>query len=307
MQPDKILISKKNSGSRLDKFLAEKFPAKSRSFLKKLIEGKKITVNDKNVKASYNLQMGDLVEINFPQEEKIRILPEKIKLGIIYEDKDIIIVNKPAGMVVHPDITHTKSTLVNALIHYHPAIKNVGEKKRPGIVHRLDKDTSGLIICAKNDYAYKYLVDKFKKREIVKKYYALVFGKVKEKRGVISYSLGKAKGRHLKISIKPDKEALTKYRVLRYFLENGKYYTLLEVTPKTGRTHQIRVHLSKIGYPIAGDPKYRHKKLEFPFPLDRQFLHAFYLEFVLPSGKKKIFKISLPEDLEKIIMKLQGH
>jgi 23S rRNA pseudouridine1911/1915/1917 synthase len=216
-------------------------------------------------------------------------------------------VNKPPGIVVHPDATHPKSTLVNALLYYFPPIKNVGEKDRPGIVHRLDKDTSGLIICAKNNQAYKYLVEKFKKREIIKKYYALVFGKVKEKSGIISYSLSKRKGKELKIATGPDKEALTRFKVLKYLKKDNNTYTLLDVKPETGRTHQIRVHLARIGYPIVGDPKYKFKKLISPYPIKRQFLHAYYLKLTLLSNKEKSFKIGLPKDLKAFLSRLQNN
>ena len=303
----KFKITTVEAGKRLDLLLVKKLPDLSRSVIKKHIQDGYILVNGQKIKARYKLSNQDEVSINLPKESAPEELePEKINLDIIYEDDDILIINKPPGMVVHPDQIHISGTLVNALLNYFPAIKNVGDPARPGIVHRLDKDTSGLIICAKNNEAYKDLVSKFKKREVAKKYYALVFGRVKDQSGVIAYSLGKSQSKKLKMATVPDKEALTKYKIKKYYSRGGQNYTLLEVSPKTGRTHQIRVHLTRIGHPIVGDNKYSFKKQkDIPAPA-RQFLHAFYLKFKLPSGQDELFKIALPEDLDNFLSGLQG-
>jgi len=297
----KIIVDEKEEGLRLDFLLSQKLEF-TRSLIKKEISNGKITVNNKSTKGSYRAKSGDKILIAKLSEKKSAdLLPEKIDLDIVYEDDDILIINKLPDMVVHPDQTHLNNTLVNALLNYFPAIKNVGDPDRPGIVHRLDKDTSGLIICAKNNEAYKYLVAAFKKRQITKKYYALVFGKVKDRAGIIAYSLGKSQGKELKMATVPDKEALTKFEVAGRYKKEEQDYTLLEVSPKTGRTHQIRVHLAKIGHPIVGDIKYGFKKYKNISAPDRQFLHAFYLKFKLPSGQDKSFEIDLPEDLDSFL------
>lgn len=292
-----ITVNQKNIGLRLDKFLSKKFSNESRSFLKKLIGNESVLVNNKPVKPSYELKENDQITINIPATKEIFLKPQRIDLDIVFEDKNILIINKPAGMVVHPDDVHNKDTLVNALLNYYPKISTVGEKERPGIVHRLDKDTTGLIITAKNNNSYRYLVNLFKNKKIVKKYYALVFGKVAEKTGVISYSLRKS-SKDKKIKAIQGKEALTRYKVIDYYSFENNYYSLLEVSPETGRTHQIRVHLAKIGHPIVGDQKYKFKDNISPSNIKRQLLHAFSLEFFLPSGEHKIINIDFPNDFQ---------
>ncbi|MBU1178375.1 RluA family pseudouridine synthase [Patescibacteria group bacterium] len=295
-------INKIEAGQRLDVLLARKLPDLSRSVSKKYIEAGCVVIGGKKVKASYKLNDQDIISINLPEKSTPpKLAPDNIKLDIVYEDDDIVIINKPAGMVVHPDNTHKTGTLVNALLNYYPPIKDVGEPDRPGIVHRLDKDTSGLVICAKTGKAYKYLVGKFKSREITKKYYALVFGKVKDKKGIITYSLSKNKSGTAKMTVAIDKEAVTEYKVKEYYRGEDQDYTLLEISPKTGRTHQIRIHLAKIGHPIVGDQLYSFKQHRRECPLQRQFLHAFRLDFKLPSGENKSFKIGLPEDLNDFL------
>ncbi len=222
-----------------------------------------------------------------------------LKEAIVFEDDDVLIINKPAGLVVHPDNKYKDNTLSDFVVENYPEIKNVGQEARPGIVHRLDKDTSGLIIVAKNQKAYDYLIDVFKNRQIEKKYFALVYGILKEKKGIIVYSLekkGKVRARLSKIS----KPAVTRYEVIK---EYGEKFSLLDVKIETGRTHQIRVHLTKIGHPIVGDQEYRFRKME-DTELERQFLHAHYLKLRLPSGIENNFEIELPEDLNNFLSKL---
>lgn len=227
-----------------------------------------------------------------------------IKLKIIYQDKDVIVLNKPAGLLVHPINPEQNDTLVNGLIASYPEIKNVGDDPlRPGIVHRLDKDTSGLMVVAKNNSAFECLKKQFAAQKVVKKYLALVIGKVKDKKGIITKAISLSKKDHRKRSALLDdkaKKAWTEYRVLKSFND----YTLLEVKPKTGRTHQIRVHLASIGHPLAGDKQYKFKRQPWPENLNRQFLHAAYLKFQLPDGKMMEFKSELPKDLEKILRTL---
>jgi len=229
-------------------------------------------------------------------------------LKIVFENQDILIINKPAGLTVHPIKPEQDNTLVNQLLAYYPEIKNVGDPStssgqvnlRPGIVHRLDKDTSGLMMIAKNNKAFEYLKNLFKNKKIVKKYLALVYGKVKDKKGTITKSISLSKKDHLKRSALLDeksKPAWTEYQVKKYF-DN---YTLLKVYPKTGRTHQIRIHLASIGHPITGDKQYKFKRQINPKNLNRQFLHASYLKFKLPNGKMAEFKSKLPQDLEEVL------
>jgi 23S rRNA pseudouridine1911/1915/1917 synthase len=233
-------------------------------------------------------------------EFKIKIfLFMQDELDIVYENQDIIVINKPAGLLVYP-IKGEKDTLVARLIAHDPKIKEVGQKERPGIVHRLDRDTSGLMIVAKNNQAYQYLIDQFSQRKITKKYLALVFGKIKEPKGKIVYRIQRGKKMTLDLA---GRSAETEYQVVKYFND----FTLVEAVPKTGRMHQIRVHLHKIGHPLVGDKLYRFKRKKFPFPIIRQFLHAYYLKLELPNGKIAEFKIELPQELKSILIKLTEH
>lgn len=296
----RLIVPQTFQGQRLDRFLTVKLSKFSRSFFKDLANKKLIQVNNKIAKASQRLKKGDKIVVNLKPETRKKIQSEKIKLDIIYQDKDVVIINKPAFMLVHPDAYTKSGTLVNALLDRYPKIKNVGQPHRPGIVHRLDKETSGLIVCAKTNTAYKYLIDQFKKRKIIKKYLALVYGLVKRKRGIIVYLLGQ----------KRKKQAETAYRVLKYFrkckVKPGykQDYTFLEIKPKTGRLHQIRLHFAKVGHPVVGDKKYKFKGLITPPSLKRHFLHAFFLKLRLPSNKLVEFKIKLPKDLKAFLDQL---
>jgi len=236
-------------------------------------------------------------------------------MKIIFEDDNIIVIDKPSGLTVHPVKPEQNNTLVNQLLAYYPEIKNVGDDLlRPGIVHRLDKDTSGLMIVVKNQKAFEYLKKQFQDRKITKKYLALVHGIVKDDKGIITKSISFSKKDYKKRTVlldKNSKPAITKYEVIKRFPRrkvgiptqkaSGKDYTLLEVFPKTGRTHQIRIHLHSIGYPIVGDKQYKFKRLKTPEGLDRQFLHAAYLKFESVDGKIMEFKSELPKDLKDII------
>lgn len=317
----KITIGKNDSGGRADKFLASAF-AKTSTFTKVMVDksaDKKdffsytrgeiirqiregaVLVNGKKIKPSYILKENDKMEINLEEKNEKLVPNKKIKLEIIYEDKNIIVVNKPAGLPVHPDFREKNNTLVNALLVKFPEIKNVGEDPmRPGIVHRLDKDTSGVMVVARNQKTFLGLKEKFKNRKIEKKYWAIIHGKLEKKEGIIDKPLARSSsyrkqviaGKKTKTKIR---EATTYYKVLREW----KNYSLLEVAPKTGRMHQIRVHLASVGHPIVGDKVYKTKntgKIEAP----RQMLHAKSLEFKL-NGKKYKFIAELPADFKKFL------
>lgn len=229
-------------------------------------------------------------------------------MKIIYEDNDIIVIDKPADLTVHPIRLGQNDTLVNQLLDKYPEIKNVGDDSlRPGIVHRLDKDTSGLMVIAKNNKSFEYLKKQFSERKIIKKYLALVNGRVKDKKGTITKSISLSKKDHRKRSALLDEKsqkAWTEYKVIKRFSVKDEHYTLLEVSIKTGRTHQIRIHLSSIGHPVAGDKQYKFKRQSSPENLNRQFLHAFYLKFKLPNGKIMEFKLDLPKDLKSVLQNL---
>jgi|Deesub1362A_J573_1020465.scaffolds.fasta_scaffold01403_6 23S rRNA pseudouridine1911/1915/1917 synthase len=288
-------------GLRLDIFLSKKTDL-SRSQIKKLIENEKVRVNKQFKKPSYIVKENDLIEVEVLPPEKDEIKPQPIPLNIIYEDNDILLINKPSGIIVHPGAGVKEDTLVNALLFHFPEIKGIGSEKRPGIVHRLDKDTSGLMVIAKTNRAYLELQRQFKVREVEKKYLTLVKGKMPSMEGKIEIPIGRHIRERKKISIRTTKpkEAITYYKVI----EEIKDFSYLEVKPITGRTHQIRVHLSSSGHPVVGDKKYGGCNLEIKCP--RLFLHAYYLSFIHPTLDKKIeFSLPLPDDLNDYLEKLR--
>ena len=238
------------------------------------------------------MNIGDEVVLILPPEESSHLVADFISLSIVYEDDDIIVVDKPAGLITHPAPGHASHTLVNALLAYYPKLCHFGDKERPGIVHRLDKETSGLTIVAKNHEAQQNLINQFKARVVLKNYYVLVKGKLAPLSGAIEAPLGRDRYHRKRIAVVENaREARTDYKVL----EHIGNYTFLDVSPKTGRTHQIRVHLSAIGYPVVGDKVYGMK---VPF-LSRQFLHAYRLRFILPSNGEYVeFQCGLPADLK---------
>jgi 23S rRNA pseudouridine1911/1915/1917 synthase len=287
------------SGARLDKYVSQKCPELSRTRAQKLIEDGKITVNRQTIKPSFKLQMGDLVDITIPPPLPSLLVPEAIPLKIIYEDNDLIVVDKPAGLTVHPAPGHYSHTLVNALLAHIPDLAS-GEPTRPGIVHRLDKDTSGLIIVAKNETAHMKLADQFKNRTVTKVYRALVQGRLTPEEGIIEADIGRdPRDRKRMAVVNLGRQARTEYKVLQYLAN----YTLLEVKPRTGRTHQIRVHLAAIGFPVVGDATYGAKSAY----LSRQFLHAYKLGFRLPSDNEyRQFESPLPADLVQALANIAG-
>ena len=297
----------KHKNIRLDKYMTQEFPQYSRAFLKSQIKQGNVLVNGKIKKPSYALKKNDKIEIKIATPKRPILKPNNdIKLSIVYEDSDIIVIDKPAGIATHPARQECYNTIANALLAHYPPIKDVGDMPefRPGIVHRLDKDTSGLMVVAKNYETFAWLKKQFQERKVVKKYLALVAGKIKKDKGIISKAISRAKG-SIKRTTTPQavtREAVTYYKAIERFLG----YTLIEAKPKTGRTHQIRVHLASIGHPIAGDKLYGFKRQSPLAGLKRQFLHASYLKFILPDGKMVEFMSELPRDLKDAIKNLKS-
>ncbi len=284
------------SGERLDRFIGSSVDTLSRSQAQKLIEEGYVLVNNAPVKASYRLEKGDIVELVIPPAAPSELTPEAIPLKIIYEDDDLLVIDKPPGLAVHPGPGNPSHTLANAVLNYLPSIAT-GEPGRPGIVHRLDKDTSGLIIVARNPQAHQYLTGQFKQREVKKTYITLVNGRLSPMKGFIEAPIGRDRVHRQRMTITEEnkgRQARTGYRVMQYF----EGYSLLEINPETGRTHQIRVHLAAIGHSVVGDTTYGKASLITP----RQFLHAHKLKFKLPSSGQYVEFISpLPDDLKQSI------
>jgi len=286
------------SGIRLDKYVAEKCPDLSRARAQKLIGEGYIMVNDHVAKAALKLDAGDRVKVVIPPPPPSPLSPEAIPLKILYEDNDVLVIDKPAGLTTHPAPGHPSHTLLNAVLSHFPQLAEISDSLRPGIVHRLDKDTSGVMLIAKNSVAQANLIDQFKARSVKKSYLVLVKGRLTPERGAIEAPIGRdSHDRKRMAVVAKGREARTEYKVIKYI----DSYTLLEVKPETGRTHQIRVHFAAIGYPVAGDAVYGVKS---PY-LSRQFIHAYRLGFKLPStGKYVEFESELPTDLEKALKQI---
>ena len=287
--------------SRLDKYLAVQCPELSRARLQRLIEQGYVLVNGCEVKASQGLRICDEVRMTLPPPQPTSLVAESIPITIVYEDDDLVVVNKPAGLTVYPAPGHTSHTLVNALLARCPDLDNFGDSMRPGIVHRLDKDTSGLMIVAKNTYAQHYLINQFKARSVTKSYGVLVRGRLTPMHGSIEAPIGRDKSNRKRMAVVSDgRYARTSYQVKEYLSD----YTLLDVVIETGRTHQIRVHLAAIKYPVVGDPVYGVRSAY----LNRQFVHAQRLGFCLPSnGEYCEFSCELPADLQKALKLISGN
>jgi len=298
-------VDAESSGQRIDKFLTAKAKNISRSHIQSIIGKEKVKVNGKAVSKHYKLAENDHISVENPGEDDshMDVEPQKINLKIIYEDKYLLAISKKPGMLTHPVPGFKKDTLVNALLYHYDKLSNLPGKDRAGIVHRLDKDTSGLLIIAKDDNTHRLLSDKFKEREIKKTYAALVWGNFSEKNGEIILPIGRSRLDRKKMSVSIDKgrEAVTKFEVVEQF----KDAALLDIHPETGRTHQIRVHLSYIGHPIMGDETYgtsQSKKISAELGLERQFLHAKRLEFTHPiTGEKLVLEDKLPVDLSRCL------
>ena len=285
---------------RLDRFLATQLTEQSRSYLQRLIEEGHVRVNDKPAKPGQRLVPGDHIVVEIPQAKPAIALPEQIPISEVYEDEDVIVVDKPAGLVVHPAAGHEQGTLVNALLGRHPELAGIAGTIRPGIVHRLDKDTSGLMVVAKNDRAQASLSDQLKNREVVKRYLALVVGALSPEEGTIDAPIGRDPHERKRMAVThTGRPARSHFRILRHF---GDDYSLVEVTLETGRTHQIRVHFAAVGHPVVGDHVYGKR---VPF-LARQFLHAAALGFRLPGTGQPIELTSdLPPDLRQALDQLE--
>jgi 23S rRNA pseudouridine1911/1915/1917 synthase len=282
-------------GERLDKYVCQQHPELSRSHVQKLIAEGYITVNDQKGKPGLRLSKGDRLKLVIPPAPPSRLVPEAMPLNIIYEDADLLVVDKPAGLTVHPAPGHPSHTLVNAILSHFPHLADIGDSLRPGVVHRLDKDTSGVMLVAKNSAAQADLAQQFKSHSVTKAYLVLVKGKLTPENGVIEAAIGRdPRNRKRMAVVAGGREARTEYRVIKYIGD----YTLLEVRTETGRTHQIRVHLAAIGYPVVGDKVYGVKS---PV-LSRQFMHACRLGFKLPSSGEYVeFKSELPPDLAQAL------
>lgn len=297
MENRKFLITEENKNKRLDTFLAESLDGRSRSFIQGLIEKEEVLVNSNTKKSNYKLRIGDEVQINIPEPTCLNIKPEEISIDIIYEDSDVIVVNKPQGMVVHPAPGNYEGTLVNALLNHCSDLSGINGVARPGIVHRIDKDTSGILVVAKNDNAHNKLSVQFKEHSITRVYLALVEGIIKEDEGTIDAPLARHPKERIKIAIVPGgRRAVTHYKVIKRF----KDHTLVECKLETGRTHQIRVHMCHIGHPLVGDPVYGYKKQKFN--LEGQMLYAQKLGFIHPKTNEYVeFQCDIPSYFKNVL------
>lgn len=287
---------------RLDAYIAKELDEVSRSYVQKLIKEGLVSVNQLNMKASYLVKEGDFITVELPKPKKLDIIPEDLPLDIVFEDKDIVIINKSQNMVVHPAPGNYSGTLVNGLLFHINSLSTINGIIRPGIVHRLDKDTSGLLIVAKNDKSHRILSEELKSRNIKRIYMCLVHGVLSSDSGTIDAPIGRHEvdRKRMTVTKKNGKEAITNYKVLERFSN----YTLVEASLETGRTHQIRVHMSYINHPVVGDPIYSRGKNEFT--LDKQMLHAYKLGFIHPSSGEYIeFKVEPPEYFRNILEVLE--
>ena len=296
-------VEKERDNTRIDKFLNEQMADISRSYIQKLIKDDLVTVDLRPVKANYKVKEGDRVEVTLPEPVSLDIEPENIPLDIIYEDEDVLLVNKPKDMVVHPSAGHMDGTLVNALLyHCKDSLSSINGVMRPGIVQRIDKDTTGLLIICKNDKAHNCIAEQLKVHSITRRYHAIVWNNLSEDEGKIDAPIGRhpIDRKRMAVNYKNGKSAVTHYKVLERF---GKY-TYIECTLETGRTHQIRVHMTSIGHPLIGDTVYGSDRQ--PFKTQGQVLHAKVFGFVHPTtGKYMEFETPLPEYFEAILEKLR--
>ena len=312
-EPEVLTFAVAEGGERLDKWLTGQLPDRSRTEIQRWIEAGQVTRGGKVLKPSYRVAAGDAIDVLIPPVEDYEVEPEDIPLDILYEDDDLLVINKPAGMVVHPAAGNWRGTLVNAVLFHAPNLEGVGGAHRPGIVHRLDKDTSGVIVVAKNDASHRELQSQFKNRQVEKTYLALVYGGMNPERGEINAAIGRDPRDRKRMGVVPASQgrpAATRYETLGAYKApgTGERLTLLACRPLTGRTHQIRVHLAHVHHPIVGDEVYGpRRKLPFAAPTGglRQFLHAQRLRFRLPSTSQPVeFTAPLPADLEAVLKAL---
>ncbi|MCF2684358.1 RluA family pseudouridine synthase, partial [Faecalicatena contorta] len=297
-------IVENQAGDRIDRYLSEELEDRSRSYIQKLIKDQYVIVNDKPVKANYRLSLGDRVEIELPEAQEPDIAAEDIPLDILYEDKDIIIVNKPKQMVVHPAPGHYTGTLVNALMHHCGSeLSGINGTMRPGIVHRIDMDTTGSLVVCKNDMAHQSLSEQLKEHSIRRIYVAVVHGNMKEESGTVNAPIGRHPVERKKMSIhaKSSREAITHFKVLERFGD----YTYIQCELETGRTHQIRVHMASIGHPLLGDEVYGPRKCPFP-DLQGQTLHAKTIGIIHPrTGEYLEINAPLPDYFIQLLDRLR--
>ena len=303
MEPILLRASEESKNQRLDAFLASSLDGLTRSQATRLIESGEVAVNGRAVSKSYKLAGGEDVAVTLPEPEPVEAVPQDIPLDVVYEDADVIVVNKPKGLVVHPAAGHWSGTLVNALMyHCRDSLSGIGGELRPGIVHRIDKDTSGLLIAAKNDFAHRALAAQLKDHTLARTYACIVCGNIREDSGTIDAPIGRdpADRKKMCVTKKDGREAVTHWRVLERF----PGYTLLECRLETGRTHQIRVHLAWRSHPILGDTVYGHRKPELG--MDTQCLHARELTFLHPrTGERVTVQCELPEYFQELLQKLR--
>jgi 23S rRNA pseudouridine1911/1915/1917 synthase len=297
---NQIEVIVKEEKGRIDKVLNERLTDYSRSQIQQWIKEQYVSIDGKVIKANYKVSAGDHVLIEIPVPETLDLVPENMNLEIVYEDEDVVVVNKPQGMVVHPSAGHPNGTLVNGLLYQIKNLSTINDVVRPGIVHRIDKDTSGLLMVAKNDRAHESLAQQLKDKTSLRKYVALVHGEIPHEKGRIEAPIGRSKvNRKMQAVIEGGKSAVTHFEVLKRF----EGYTLIELQLETGRTHQIRVHMNYIGYPVAGDPLYGPKKT---LKGNGQFLHAKLLGFEHPTtGENIVFEAPLTEIFKKTLKQLQ--
>ncbi|WP_079529774.1 RluA family pseudouridine synthase [Halobacillus hunanensis] len=290
-----------DQSKRIDKLLADIIDDASRSQVQGWLKEDLVLVNEQPVKSNYKIQAGDVITWTIPEPKPLELKAENIDLEIVYEDRDVIVVNKPSGMVVHPSAGHESGTLVNALLYHCDDLSGINGVERPGIVHRIDKDTSGLLMVAKNDRAHESLVTQLRDKTVERKYIAIVHGSISHEYGTIDAPIGRdTKDRQRMAVVEGGRDAVTHFKVLDHFPE----FTLVECTLETGRTHQIRVHMRYINHPLAGDPKYGPRKT---LDLNGQALHAKTLGFDHPtSGERLTFEIDPPEEFTKTIQHLRN-
>lgn len=297
MESYEYIVDKEDAGKRLDVYLRERLSDLSRSYLQKLLEEEAILVEGKQKKASYKVKEDDRILLALPELTELQVLPKDLPLQILYEDEDLLVVNKDKGMVVHPAKGNTENTLVNGLLYHVKDLSGINGVLRPGIVHRIDKDTTGILVVAKNDEAHGYLSRQLKDHSMVREYYALVHGRIKVEEGTIDAPLGRAKKDRLKMAIDPQgKRAVTHYKVIRRY----QGYTLIKARLETGRTHQIRVHMASIHHPLVGDFVYGHKKEA----QKGQLLHAATLGFDTPTKGFLKFRAPVHEEFRQFLYKL---
>lgn len=291
----KLKVDEDNTDIRLDVFLAENTPL-SRTAIQKLIDSGEVLLNNEKPIKKIKTVLGDIVEFSYEEKTLTDIVPQDIALDIVYEDEDVIVINKPKDMVVHPAVGNHDGTIVNALLYHCKELSDVNGYYRPGIVHRIDKDTSGLLVCAKNNEAHNFLSQQLKDKTCYRKYYAIVNGVIENNEGEIDAPIGRSeKNRQMMcVTMKNSKEAVTLFKVLERYNDS----TLLDVELKTGRTHQIRVHMQFINHPVVNDSRYGKKIIDET----GQYLHAYFLSFIHPRSRERMdFRVSMPEYMKEYI------